>query len=77
MYETAVSFAVIEDVEAVFWKCSVKKLLPQSCNVFKIETLVLVFSWEFCDIFWNSIFLQDTSGRLHLVNHKRIEVIRN
>ena len=40
VYGTAVSFAVMEDVEAAF-RCFVKKLLPQACNVIK-DTLMQI-----------------------------------
>ena len=42
-----------------------KRLWPQACNFLKKETLVQVFSCEFCEMSKN-VFLQNTSGRLLL-----------
>ena len=47
------------EVEGVVQRCSVKK---GACNFIEKETLTQVFSCECCEIFKNTIFLQNTSG---------------
>ena len=36
--------------------CSLIKLQPKTWNVTKKEVLAQVFSFEFCEIFWNAYF---------------------
>ena len=40
----------------------VEQIYPEACNFIKKETLVLMFSCEFCEIFKNTFFLQNTSS---------------
>ena len=35
---------------------------PQACNSIEKETLALVFSWEFCEIFKNIFFTEHLPG---------------
>ena len=67
--------------EAVVQKCSVKNVLlkipqihrrtPQDCNFIKKETLVQVFSCEFCEIFKDTFFTEYfwTTASIHLEIH--------
>ena len=43
-----------------------KRLWLQACNFIKKETLVQVFSCEFCEISKNTFYIQNTSERLLL-----------
>ena len=47
------------EFRSIHWRCSVRKgVLRKSCNFIKTETLVQVFSCEFCKISNNTFFTE-------------------
>ena len=44
--------------EGVLWKKVFLEISPQACNFIKKETLTQMFSYEFCEIFNNTFFIE-------------------
>ena len=45
-------------IEGVLWKKVFLEISPQACNFIKKETLTQMFSYEFCEIFNNTFFIE-------------------
>ena len=44
--------------EGVLWKKVFLEISPQACNFIKKETLTQMFSYEFCEFFNNTFFIE-------------------
>ena len=54
-----------------------RKHLCQSLNIIKKETLAQVFSCEFCEIYKNTFFLQNTSGSCFWLKYENLILVKD